>query len=343
MRLLRRGETGNLSLTEFADDATPLYAILSHTWGKDSEEVNFDDMINGTGKNKPGYEKIWFCEEQAVKNGLKYFWIDTSLDAINLMFRWYSNAARCYVYLLDVPTISVTSNRRKELPKGWESDFWKSSLEQLVHEITGIPRTALQGTPLSHFSTKLKEDKAYLLLGIFDIDIPLRYGEGMASAFKRVEEEINKLSTYIQDLRTTDPRDDKKRIENTKGDQLFYFFCQATDSRINNARAVLRGLLYLLVALSEILANILQDPSLNSTYLIVDALDECVDLPKLLDFILQQSSISSRVKWIVSSRNEAHIEKRLQLDGSGIRLSLKLIENAAQVSLVIKELKEAMA
>ena len=41
------------------------------------------------------------------------------------------------------------------------------------------------------------------------------------------------------------------------------------------------------VALSEIFTNILQDPSLNSTYLIVDALDEWVaDLPKLLDFIV---------------------------------------------------------
>ena len=28
---------------------------------------------------------------------------------------------------------------------------------------------------------------------------------------------------------------------------LSYFFCQATDSRINNAAAVLRGLIYLLI------------------------------------------------------------------------------------------------
>ena len=35
-----------------------------------------------------------------------------------------------------------------------------------------------------------------------------------------------------------------------KMDLLSYFFCQATDSRINNATAVLRGLLYLLVDLA---------------------------------------------------------------------------------------------
>ena len=40
------------------------------------------------------------------------------------------------------------------------------------------------------------------------------------------------------------------------------------------------------VALTKIFTSILQDPSLNSTYLIVDALDKCVvDLPKLLDFV----------------------------------------------------------
>jgi NACHT domain len=137
---------------------------------------------------------------------------------------------------------------------------------------------------------------------------------------------------------------------------LSYFFCQATDSRINNAAAVLRGLIYLLidqqpllvthvrkkydhagnalfedanawVALSEILTSILQDPSLKSTYLIVDALDECeTDLPRLLNLITRTASISPRVKWIVSSRNEPDIEARLRLDNAQMRLSLELNE-----------------
>ena len=107
---------------------------------------------------------------------------------------------------------------------------------------------------------------------------------------------------------------------------LSYFFCQATDLRINSATAVLRGLIYMLVgqqpslvlyiqkkydhsgkelfedtnawfALSEIFTDVLQDPSLDSTYLIIDGLDECVTgLPKLLDLIVQTSSVSFRVK-----------------------------------------------
>ena len=44
--------------------------------------------------------------------------------------------------------------------------------------------------------------------------------------------------------------------------------------------------------------------SLKITYLIIDALDECmIDLPRLLDFMIQKLSISPNVKWLVSRRN----------------------------------------
>ena len=143
---------------------------------------------------------------------------------------------------------------------------------------------------------------------------------------------------------------------------LSYFFCQATDSRINNATAVLRGLIYMLVdqqpslishirkkydhagkglfedantwvASAEIFIDLLQDPSLNSTYLVIDALDECVtDLPKLLNFIVQISSASPHVNWIVSSRNWPNIEERLKKAGQNLSLEL----NAESISTAIK-------
>ncbi|PVH91435.1 hypothetical protein DM02DRAFT_663998 [Periconia macrospinosa] len=77
MRLLRRCDTGGFSLTQFGAEAILPYAILSHTWGADTEEVTFEDLTNGTGKDKPGYEKIRFCGEQAALDDLEYFWIDT--------------------------------------------------------------------------------------------------------------------------------------------------------------------------------------------------------------------------------------------------------------------------
>jgi hypothetical protein len=144
---------------------------------------------------------------------------------------------------------------------------------------------------------------------------------------------------------------------------LSYFFCQATDSRINTATAVLRGLLYLLVnqqpslithvwkkydnagktlfedanawvALSEIFTNILQDPNLCSTYFIVDALDECVvGLLKLLDFIAQMSSVSPYIKWVVSSRNWLSIEKGLDDAKQKARLCLELNETSISTAV----------
>ena len=98
MRLLQSDNDGNLSLTEFFESAIPNYAILSHRWGTD--EVTFKDLIDGTSKSKAGgYSKIQFCREQARRDGLKYFWVDTCCidksssaelsEAINSMFRWY--------------------------------------------------------------------------------------------------------------------------------------------------------------------------------------------------------------------------------------------------------------
>jgi hypothetical protein len=59
MRLLRIdvGED-RFSLVEFTSEDIPPYAILSHTWGPDHEEVTYQDDIHNTGINKAGYEKI---------------------------------------------------------------------------------------------------------------------------------------------------------------------------------------------------------------------------------------------------------------------------------------------
>jgi archaellum biogenesis ATPase FlaH len=481
MRLLSYGEDGCLTITNFNDDAIPEYAILSHTWGEDAEEVVFADLAEGGGKHKSGYKKICFCGEQAQQDGLQYFWVDTCcIDktdkaelslAIQSMFRWYQHATKCYVYLSD-----VSSKKRKadSIPteftwepafkssrwfkRGWtlqellapsKAEFYsleweklgdKLLLKSLIHKITSISCKALEGAPLSQFSinerlrwivhrhTTLPEDKAYSLLGVVDVDLAPCYGEGADGAFKRLHDEINKTKQCIQDLCGTDPCNDKKRIEDTKGgllkdsyrwvfhndsfrrwhedsqsrllwikgdpgkgktmllcgiiDELqapsaiaktntvSYFFCQATDARINSATAVLRGLLYMLVkqqpslashvrekydeagknmfedanawvALAEIFADVLRDSSLTTTYLIVDALDECVtDRPKLLDFIAKQSSVSSRVNWVVSSRNWPDIEAQLERAEHKARISLELnAESVAGAVAVFIQLK----
>lgn len=145
--------------------------------------------------------------------------------------------------------------------------------------------------------------------------------------------------------------------DQTTDTNLAFFFCQATDDRINHAAAVLRGLIYLLVdkqkslishiwekyehagktlfedvnawyALSDILTRILQDPGLQDTYLIVDALDECgADRDLLLDLIVQTYS-STRAKWIVSSRNWPDIEEKLNTASHKVGISLELNEKS---------------
>jgi hypothetical protein len=98
MRLLRVEDDGSFSLTEFILDI-PAYTILSHTWGKDEEEVSYRDVTEGTGAGKAGYAKLQFCAKQAAKDHLAYMGIDTCCidnsssaelsEAINCMFKWY--------------------------------------------------------------------------------------------------------------------------------------------------------------------------------------------------------------------------------------------------------------
>jgi hypothetical protein len=72
MRLLQVYEYGEFSLTDNLIDDIPRYAILSHTWGKDSDEVNFKDLTIGPRTTKPGYKKLHFCIGQAARDRLQY-------------------------------------------------------------------------------------------------------------------------------------------------------------------------------------------------------------------------------------------------------------------------------
>ena len=245
MRLLKADSHGELSLTNDLVDDIPPYAILSHTWGADDDEVTFDDLQNGLGKSKAGHAKLQFCGKQARKDDLHYFWVDTCCinkanntelaEAIISMFRWYRQAVKCYVYLSDVSTRSFERDnqtwrtwefafrRSRWFTRGWtlqellapqsvefysrEQDLLgdKKKLEQDIHDITGIPITALGGSSLSGYSvdermrwaagrnTKREEDRAYCLLGIFDVFMPLMYGEG-ENAFIRLKDEVDRSS-----------------------------------------------------------------------------------------------------------------------------------------------------
>ena len=251
MRLLQY-KNGEFSLIKFPDHKIPEYAILSHTWGPDNEEVNFIDIVEKKGRDRSGYKKLRFCAEQAARDGLLYFWIDTCCidksssaeldEAIRSMFRWYGAAARCYVYLSDVPepkgstsTVESAFAKSRWFTRGWtlqeliapkSVEFFsqngeplghKSSRLQQIHEITGVAIEALQRRPISQFSvadrmswaarreTTREEDAAYCLLGIFEIHIPIMYGEGKQNALARLRREIQRLSDPASVVSTDAP------------------------------------------------------------------------------------------------------------------------------------------
>jgi hypothetical protein len=86
----------------------------------------------------------------------------------------------------------------------------KASLENQIHQVTGIAIGALRGTPLVQFSiderlswtekreTTVEEDAAYCLLGIFNIHIPLIYGEGRQNALARLQKEIEEKTRFSE-------------------------------------------------------------------------------------------------------------------------------------------------
>ncbi|KAL7802906.1 ankyrin repeat-containing domain protein [Trichoderma afarasin] len=248
-------------LEEFLDDRTPPYAILSHTWGDDSEELSFRDVDDGNVKKRGiGSVKFRECCRQAIKDKLGYAWIDTCCidkanlvelsEAINSMFRWYQRADICYAFLSDVPgdedfketgskfqrsrwfqrgwtlqellapkkmrfygAISTSDTHSRQTGVGtnqvqeWRLLGKKGSMSTTIASITGIPRHYLLGYAAlhtasvaqrmswaAHRDTKRKEDLAYCLLGIFNIAMPMIYGEGGDQAFFRLQEQIMKVT-----------------------------------------------------------------------------------------------------------------------------------------------------
>jgi hypothetical protein len=138
------------------------------------------------------------------------------------MFRWYREATVCYAYLTDVTEVSQIENSRW-FTRGWTLQElvapatvrfytldWrylgsKISLQSDIRRITGIYAKILTTGELDSVSiarrmswaakrqTTRIEDRAYSLMGIFDVNMPLLYGEGK-KAFARLQEAIMKTS-----------------------------------------------------------------------------------------------------------------------------------------------------
>jgi hypothetical protein len=149
-------------------------------------------------------------------------------EAINSMFDWYARSEVCYVYLGDVSSSEAEDREigaSRWWTRGWTlqelvapasvlfyaADWSKigsrnASLADLVSKNTGIDIEFLKGyTPvqracvaqkmswLAKRTTTRPEDMAYCMLGLFEINMPLLYGEGNR-AFTRLQHEIIRTS-----------------------------------------------------------------------------------------------------------------------------------------------------
>jgi len=150
-------------------------------------------------------------------------------EAINSMFRWYRQAAVCYAYLGDVSSSENPALHRSQFRKSrWFTRGWtlqellapsdvvffasdwrdigtKQTLNKAIAEITKIDKRSLLECAWDHVgiagmmswasrrTTSRVEDQAYCLMGIFDVNMPLIYGEG-DKAFYRLQLEIMKYS-----------------------------------------------------------------------------------------------------------------------------------------------------
>ena len=228
MRLLN---VKTLSLEEFIGSKIPPYAILSHTWQEGQEvtlqELGRSEVEKRTGYRKirltcqqaenDGLAYAWIdtcCIDKKSSAELS--------EAINSMFKWYRDAKICYAYLEDVNSDGSNLEAARWFTRGWTlqecvaprdvvfySKEWKHigsklNLTPVLSSITGIDKEVLVNENRIHDiciarrmswaskrETARVEDQAYCLLGIFNVAMPLLYGEG-EKAFIRLQEEIIK-------------------------------------------------------------------------------------------------------------------------------------------------------
>ena len=146
-------------------------------------------------------------------------------EAINSMYQWYGQAKYCIAYLADISI--VKDETRVERKRFWESEWFKrgwtlqellappevvfydrswkaigtkNRLKAYISRATHIsirhlfrPSEASVAAKMSwasHRQTSRPEDIAYSLLGLFDVNMPLLYGEGEYKAFQRLQYEI---------------------------------------------------------------------------------------------------------------------------------------------------------
>ncbi|KAJ8133566.1 hypothetical protein O1611_g58 [Lasiodiplodia mahajangana] len=167
-------------LEEFFDSSIPKYAILSHTWGvREVTLQEFEKYPSKACTDLDGYHKIDKACTLAEAEGLQYVWVDS-----------------CCIDKTSSAELSEAINSMFRCGK----QRYNSLLQSTLQDITGIDLSAWPQAGLAEIlswaskrQTTRKEDMAYCLIGLLNINIPLLYGEGEA-AFPRLLGEVAQVT-----------------------------------------------------------------------------------------------------------------------------------------------------
>ncbi|KAI0426156.1 heterokaryon incompatibility protein-domain-containing protein [Xylaria sp. FL1042] len=170
-------------------------------------------------------------------------------EAINSMFKWYEHSIVCYAYLSDVgipesdsqaPPVHSDWRNSRWFTRGWTLQELVAPFEVIIYdrewkqlgtkrrlaieleEKTRIPEKVLLNPALRRKisvvarmswamqrQTTRIEDRAYSLLGLFDINMPLLYGEGKKAVSRLQGEILNTIDDDTVFLGGLAPRDEK--------------------------------------------------------------------------------------------------------------------------------------
>ncbi|KAI0179550.1 HET-domain-containing protein [Hypoxylon sp. FL1284] len=199
------------------------------TWGEDEIQYVDILSMGDTVKAKKGFAKFTGACALAKSLGHELIWIDTCCinkadaaelsEAINSMYRWYSKSQVCIAYLQDVNSESMI-RESVWFERGWTlqeliaprsvkfyGHSWnylgsKAGLSSTIVAKTGIPADVLKNAKhpracsvaqrmswAAKRTTQRIEDRAYSLMGLFDVNMPMIYGE-RGQAFIRLQEHI---------------------------------------------------------------------------------------------------------------------------------------------------------
>ena len=226
-------------MLNFVED-TARYAILSHTWIRDSPgDVVFRDWERRE-LNQRGLSKITkFCQIAAQNHRVILGWMDTvcinkdsssELDeSIRSMYKWYRLAYVCVAHLaetLDIENMHTDS----WFTRGWtlqellapaDVRFYNMDWEPFHMSLTGdvvkqiekattitwIEKAEPAAIPLSrkmqlavNRQVTREEDGVYSLMGLLGVEISIAYGEGAQRALIRLMREVLSSTKHVLDI-----------------------------------------------------------------------------------------------------------------------------------------------